>query len=211
MTDAATLYNNEGNDSIVEVATGSAICYPFAMRVATLDRKQRTLDINTQWLTSTSGCPSLREQGRQRIINATPGMAAMLSGKAWDRLGGRIDQLKAMLEMGGGKANLPETPQQATQLALRHLSEVMSRTLLAVVEGNEQEKDVESIIAQGKQGVRAMIEEVVPGQADAMWEFFESGVYPRLDPLVRSILEDRNAVGTPTESHTDDLRLTIKL
>ena len=211
VTDAATLYNNEGNDSIVEVATGSAICYPFAMRVATLDRKQRTLNINTQWLTSTSGCPSLREQGRQRIINATPGMAAMLSGKAWDRLGGRIDQLKAMLEMGGGKANLPETPQQATQLALRHLSEVMSRTLLAVVEGNEQEKDVESIIAQGKQGVRAMIEEVVPGQADAMWEFFESGVYPRLDPLVRSILEDRNAVGTPTESHTDDLRLTIKL
>ena len=211
VTDAATLYNNEGNDSIVEVATGSAICYPFAMRVATLDRKQRTLDINTQWLTSTSGCPSLREQGRQRIINATPGMAAMLSGKAWDRLGGRIDQLKAMLEMGGGKANLPETPQQATQLALRHLSEVMSRTLLAVVEGNEQEKDVESIIAQGKQGVRAMIEEVVPDQADAMWEFFESGVYPRLDPLVRSILEDRNAVGTPTESHTDDLRLTIRL
>jgi len=116
-----------------------------------------------------------------------------------------------MLENGGGQVNMPESPQQATQLALRHLKEVLSRTLLAVVEGNERQQDVESIINQGKQGTKAMIQEVVPSQADALWEFFHNDVYPRLDPLVRSVLEDRNAVGTPTESHTDDLQLDLIL
>ena len=56
-----------------------------------------------------------------------------------------------------------------------------------------------------------MIGEVAPEQAESLWEFFESEVYPKLEPLVRSILEDKNAVGTPAESHTDDLQLSITL
>jgi len=211
VTDAATSYQDERTDSIVEIATGSAICYPFALRVASLDNDCRTLEIDTRWLTATANCPTLRELGRQRIINSTPGMAAMLSNKAWSKLGGRMGQLKAMLEMGGGKTNLPETPQQATQLALRHLSEVLTRAMLAVVEGNEQENDVEDIIKQGKQGIRAMIEEVAPDQADSLWEFFEENVYPKLLPLVRNVFEDHNAVDTSNESHTDDLHLTVTL
>ena len=211
VTDAVSQYDATRTDSVVEVATGSAICYPFAIRTATFDSQHRTLNIDTRWLTATDDCPTLRDQGRQRIINSTPGMAAMLSGKAWSKLGGRMIQLKAMISMGGGQVNLPETPQQATQLVLRHLSEVLSRALLAVVEGNEQEQDVESIIEEGKQGIRAMIAEVAPEQADNLWEFFLNDVYPKLDPLVRSILEDRNAVGSSQESHTDDLRLQVKL
>ena len=211
VTDVATQYNASRSDSIVEVATGSAICYPFAIRTATIDHKGHTMDIDTRWLTATDRCPNLREQGRQRIINSTPGMAAMLSGKAWSKIGGRMNQLKAMIEMGGGKAKLPENPQQATQLVLRHLSEVLSRALLAVVEGNEQNRDVESIIEEGKQGIRAMIAEVAPDQADNLWEFFINDVYPKLDPLVRSVLDDRNAVDTPLEGHADDLKLKVRL
>ena len=211
VTDAAKLYNDDRSDSIVEVATGSAICYPFALRVAQFDSNHSTLDIDTHWLDATAAYPNLRELGRQRIINSTPGMAAMLSGKAWSKLGGRINQLKAMLEMGGGKANLPETPQQATQLALRHLSEVLSRAVLAVVEGNDREADIEDIINEGKQGIRAMIEEVAPDQSDNLWDFFLSEVYPKLEPLVRSVLGDVNAVDTDAESRTNDLQLTVTL
>ena len=211
VTDAATLYNSDRTERLVEIATGSAICYPFAMRVATLDKKRRSLEIETRWLNATSGCPTLREQGRQRIIAATAGITAMMSNKVWGKVGTRMGQLKRMLEVGGGKTNLPETSQQATQLARRHLSEVLSRAMLAVVEGNEQEKDSQGIIDQGKQGVRAMIEEIAPDQADALWEFFLADVYPKLEPIVRSVLEDRNAVGTPNESHTDDLHVNIKL
>lgn len=211
VTDAATLYNTTHTDSLVEIATGSLICYPFALRVCTLDKKRHTLGVQTRWLTATASSPELREQGRARIINATPGIAAMIAGKAWDKVGSHMGQLKRMLEVGGGKTSLPETPQQASQLALRHLKEVLSRTMLAVVEGNEQEKDVEDIINKGKQGIRAMIEEVAPEQADALWEFFLNDVYPQLEPMVRSILEDRNAVDTPSESRTDDLNLTLRL
>ena len=211
VTDVATLYNSNHTDSIVEVTTGSAICYPFAMRVLTFNPKSHSLDIDTRWLTQTSACPTLREQGRQHIINSTPGMAAMLSNKAWSKLGGRMNQFKKMLEVGGGKTNLPETPQQATQLVLRHLNEVLSRAMLAVVEGNEQEENLKELIEQGKQGIRAMIEEAAPEQADALWEFFQAEVYPKVEPLVRSVLEDRNAVATADESHTDDLHLTLKL
>ena len=211
VTDAATRHTAERNDSIVEIATGSAICYPFALRTATLDRDNRTLAIDTHWLTATATCPTLRELGRQRIINSTPGMAALLSGKAWSKIGGRMNQLKAMIEMGGGKANLPETPQQATQLALRHLSEVLTRTMLAIVEGNENENDIDGLIQEGQQGIRAIIAEVAPDQADNLWDFFQSDVYPKLDPLVRSLLEDRNSVGTSTESRTSDLSLTVNL
>ena len=56
-----------------------------------------------------------------------------------------------------------------------------------------------------------MIAEVAPEQADNLWEFFLNDVYPKLDPLVRSILEDRNATDTPLESQINDLRLKIKL
>ena len=211
VTDAATQYYNNRADSIVEVATGSSICYPFALRVAALDSKHSMLDIDTRWLNATPSCPTLRELGRQRIIKSTPGLAAMISGKAWNKLGGQMGQIKAMLESNGSKVYLPETPQQATQLALRHLSEVLSRSMLAVIEGNEQEKDIEDIINEGKRGIRGMIEEVAPSQADNLWEFFEHDVYPKLEPLVRSILEDRNAVGAPDESHSDDLHLKVSL
>ena len=212
VTDAATMKNDERTDSIVEIATGSAICYPFALRTATLDPHDNTLAIDTRWLTATATCPTLREQGRQRIIAATPGMTAMLSNKAWNKMKGRMGQLKAMLEMGGGKANLPETPQQAAQLVLRHFNEVLSRAMLAVVEGNEQENDVESIITQAKEGIRAMIQEVAPAQADDLYDFFLTSVYPtKVEPLVRSLLEDRNAIHSLAESHIDDLHLTIHL
>jgi 3',5'-cyclic AMP phosphodiesterase CpdA len=211
VTDAVTFYNSERTDSIVEVATGSAICYPFALRTATFDPEHRTLDISTRWITATSSCPTLRELGRQRIIKATPGITAMLSNKAWNQVGNRLGQLKAMLEMGGGKVQLPETPQQATQLALRHFSGVLSRVMLAVVEGNDEQQDIEDIIEQGKQGIRAMIEEIAPDQADNLWDFFMENFYPKMDTLVRGILEDRNAVGTSNESHTDDLHLTVNL
>ena len=212
VTDAATMKNDERTDSIVEIATGSAICYPFALRTATLDTHDNTLAIGTRWLTATATCPTLREQGRQRIIAATPGMTAMLSNKAWNKMKGHMGQLKAMLEMGGGKANLPETPQQAAQLVLRHFNEVLSRAMLAVVEGNEQENDVESIITQAKEGIRAMIQEVAPAQADDLYDFFLTSVYPtKVEPLVRSLLEDRNAVHSLAESHIDDLHLTIHL
>ena len=211
VTDAVSQFNAERTDSIVEVATGSAICYPFALRVIAVDQARQEATVETRWLTATATCPDLREKGRQRIINSTPGMAAMLSGKAWDKLGGRMGQLKAMLEMNGGKVGLPSTPQQATQLVLRHMSEVLSRAMLAVVEGNEQEQDIEGIIGEVKQGIHAMIEEVAPDQADNLWDFFQAEVYPKFEPVVRSVLEDRNAVGTPNESHTDDLRLTLHL
>ena len=210
VTDAVTLYNNDRTDSIVEVATGSAICYPFAMRMVKV-QPGHDITVDTHWLNATPSCPTLRELGRQRIINATPGMAAMLSSKAWSRVGNHMSQLKRFLESDGTKSNLPETPQQATQLVLRHLSEVLSRTLLAVVEGNEQEAVTEDLIDQGKQGLRAIIAETAPSQADALWEFFQSSVYPRLEPLVRSILEDRNSVGTPAESQTSDLHLRLRL
>ena len=212
VTDAATVHNGGRTDSSVDVGTGSAICYPFAVRLATLNDKHRQLDIDTRWLTSSTFCPDLREMGRQRIISATPGMAAMLSGKVWNKVGSRMEQMKKMLEAGGGKISLPETSQQASQLALRHLSGVLSRAMLAVVEGNEQEMDVEDIINEAKMGIRAMIEEVAPEHADMLWEFFQSEVYPnKLEPLVRSILEDRNALDAAGGSHIDDLHLSIKL
>lgn len=211
VTDAATLHNSERSDSIIDVGTGSAICYPFAMRVASLSNERTSLEIDTRWLNGTSECANLREMGRQRIINATPGVTTLLSGKVWNKVGSRMGQLKKFLEAGGNKTNLPETSQQASQLALRHLSGVLSRTMLAVVEGNEQDLQADDIINEGKQGIRAMIEEVAPEQADNLWEFFLNDVYPKLEPVVRSILEDRNAVNSGKESHINDLHLTVKL
>lgn len=211
VTDATTLYNNEHTDSIIEIATGSAICYPFALRTVTVDPRHHQLTVATRWLNATPECPTLRETGRQRIINATPGMATMLTNKAWNKVGNRMGQLKKMLEVGGGKTNLPETPQQATQLVLRHLNEVLSRAMIAVVEGNEQEKDVDELMNMGKEGVRAIIDETAPNQADALWEFFLADVYPKLEPLVRSILQDLNGVGTRGESRTDDLQLKARM
>lgn len=58
VTDAATQQNAERTDSIVEISTGSAICYPFAMRVATLDRGKKKLDVVTRCLMRRSRAPT---------------------------------------------------------------------------------------------------------------------------------------------------------
>lgn len=212
VTDAASLYNNEYTDSITEVATGSTICYPFAVRVCEYDSDKCAIGIGTRWLTATAGCPTLREQGRNRIINATPAMAQLLASKVWNAVAPRMGQIKRLLEMGGGTAILPETPQQASSMVLHHLSEALSHTMLAVMEGNEGEHGGQEIIEHGQQGLRAIIDEIAPdGEAGTLWDFFTESVYPRLEPIARSILEDRNAVGTAGERVTDDLNTVINL
>jgi len=211
VTDAATFHDKGRTDSIVDIATGSSIVYPFALRIATLDGKHKTLSIDTHGISATQSCPNLRTQGRERIVNATPGVAATITGRAWPTVEGRIGQLKRLLERGGGQVNLPTTQQHATQLLLKHLKETISSVVLAVVEGNENEHDSAAIIQQVQQGLHAIITEVAPDQADDLWTFFMEEVYPKLDPMVRTTLEDLNAVGTPNQSRTDDLTLSVKL
>jgi len=211
VTDAARALNTTDHNGIVEMATGSAITYPFAMRIAQLSIDKRQMSIDTHWVTSTPQCPHLRELGRQRVTQATPHIANLISNKLWDKMSGRVQQMKYLLEADGGTVNLPQSASQTSDLMLRHLSEVLTRTLLAVVEGNEQEKQPEDIVAQGKQSVKALIQDVAPQQADNLWNFFNQDVYPKLEPLVRSLLEDRNGVNTTHESRTNDLRLIVDL
>lgn len=209
ITDAATGLPNAQGDALTEVATGSAVTYPFAWHLASLSH--HFLHITTHRLQATAHCPDLQQLGRRRIEAAAPRMADMLARRVWNKVGNRLDALGAFLAADGEKPKLPSSRQEATHLVLRHLRQPIADALLAMTQGNEDEQNPQAIIDATRQGLRAMIDELAPRQANQLWDFFSAQVEPKLEPLVRSVLLDLNHAGTPHERKTNDLTLTIEL
>lgn len=112
---------------------------------------------------------------------------------------------------GADTTALPTTAQQATALMIRHMQEPLTQSLLIVTRGGEDPQQAPAIIDAVKQGIMGMVQEVMPSQAQFMGPFLIENLWPHVEPMVRSALEDLNQVGTPTESSTPDHVLQLKL
>ena len=181
VSDIAQDYNAVATDSIVEIATGSAITYPFGYRTLSLSPDHNSLHVNTGYINSTPSFPQLREQGRERLRRSVPMLSSMLTGKLGQRFAGRLDVLNEPLE----------------------------QLLMAFVEGNESHRDYSAIVADVKRRFRSLIEQKLGSSVLA--EFLLEEVYPQVEPLLRSIVEDRNHCGTSREVVVDDHGVTLPL
>ncbi len=203
ITDAATI------DGITDVATGSASTYPLPMRIVTVSPELEMLSIETRFFDGLD--EELLQRGRQQVENSAVTVAGMLSRRLWPKISGRMDQLKQMLEMQGMQATkLPQNAQELSDLLVRHLREPLTKGLLEMSRGNENEGNAIVVIDGIKQGVKGMMVELLGDEGEMMAEFLIDEMFPRVEPMLKSALEDVNHVGVSDESRTDDHVLSIK-
>lgn len=203
ITDAATI-------GVTDVATGSASTYPLPMRTVTVSPRLESLSIETRFFDSLDN--ELLQRGRKQVENSAGTVAGMLSRRLWPKISGRMDQLKQMLEMQGMEATkLPQNAQELSDLLVRHLREPLAKSLLDVSRGGENVHNAAVVVAGIKQGVVGMMVELLGAEGEMMAEFLIEEMFPRVEPMLKSALEDLNQVGTENESGTDDHLLEIRL
>lgn len=202
ITDAATM------GGITDVATGSASTYPLPMRAVTIDGSLSSMNINTRFFDKLDS--QLLEQGRRQVERSVDGIAAMISGKLWQR----VEKMKGSRDMfatlGIDESKMPQSAQQLSVLVLKHLREPLTQSLLLVSHGGEDPSQGAAIIDAVRLGVRGMLDEVMPGQ-DEIAEFLMDNLMPRVETVLRSALEDINKVDTDEQSSTPDLSLALPL
>lgn len=203
ITDAAMI------DGITDVATGSASTYPLPMRIVTVSPELEMLSIETRFFDGLD--EELLQRGRQQVENSAEVVARMISRKLWPKINGRMDQLKQMLEMQGMEVTkLPQNAQELSDLLLRHMREPLIKGLLTMSRGNENARNSTVVIDGIKQGVKGMMVELLGDEGEMMAEFLIDEMFPRVEPMLKSALEDINQVGTENESKTDDRTLSVK-
>ena len=203
ITDAATI------GGITDVATGSASTYPLPLRTVLIDDDMKWMSISTRFFDDLD--EKLLQRGHEQVEKSAVTVAGMLSRRLWPKIEGRMEQLKQMLEMQGIETTkLPQSAQEVSDLLVRHLCEPLTKSLLEVSRGNESEHQAASVIDEIKHGVKGMMVELLGNEGEMIAEFLIDEVFPRVEPMLKSALEDVNHVGASDESRTDDHVLSIK-
>ena len=206
ITDAATW-----GGTITDVATGSASAYPLPLRTATISQRLDTMTISTRSLDKDID-NSILQKSLSKINNSAPALASIASRRLWARMGKQMGTIKEMLaSQGVDLSHFPQDEHDLQELILRHMQQPLSQSLLAITCGNEQPQQASSIIDAIRKGLQSMVAEVIPEQADTVGEFLVESLMPRVEPLLRSALEDINQLGSPQESRTPDHSLKIAL
>ncbi|MBP5688502.1 MAG: metallophosphoesterase [Muribaculaceae bacterium] len=204
ITDAAT------ESGITDVATGSASTYPLPMRTAIIDPSLNTITIETSFFENID--KSILEKGRGKIENSAPVLAALISRRLWPRMESRLKQYEPLLaEQGIDTSRLPRDARDVSNLITKHLREPLTESLMAVTLGGEDPAQAQAIVGAIKNGVQQMMTEIFGDGGESVATFLLSNLMPRVEPTLRSALEDLNQVGTDHQSATHDHQLTIKL
>ncbi len=203
ITDAATI------NGITDVGTGSASTYPIVMRTAIVDPSRTSLSIETRIFDSPSNC--ILGEGRTKIEGSAPALASIISRRLWPRMERTLKQYEPLLaEQGIDTSRLPQNANDVTALITKHLREPLTQSLLAVSRGGEDPAQAQAIVEAIKQGVQQMMTEIFGDGGESVANFLLANLMPRMEPTLRSALEDLNQVGTSTQSTTNDHQLTIK-
>lgn len=206
-TDAARAYSPLGNDSIFDIATGSAVTYPNYWRLLTLTSGGQ-LHIATRQLTATPSCSSLQATSRQTIERNAPSIIRSMTGKLWPQLQGKIKKIP----FAGHLLKLPDNAADMADTLVARFGNMATTAYLTFLEGNEGSKATDGMIAEGKAEITdyasAITRRLIRGKVLSM---ISKSLMPRIDPLITSAMGDVNAVGTPHQSVTDDLFLTVTL
>ena len=153
-----------------------------------------------------------KKKSLSKINNSAPALASIASRRLWARMGKQMGTIKEMLaSQGVDLSHFPQDEHDLQELILRHMQQPLSQSLLAITCGNEQPQQASSIIDAIRKGLQSMVAEVIPEQADTVGEFLVESLMPRVEPLLRSALEDINQLGSPQESRTPDHSLKIAL
>ena len=203
-------------DSLVDIATSSAVSYPNAYRMITASNDFTKWRVETEYVTRTANCDDIQQKSRQMLQdNIFSGLEASVND-VWDE----VDSYRGMLE----KYNLPpellpDNANELTAMLKEYLGKELMEAYLIHSEGNEANNPRSAELQKElKNGALKMLRQrltdigMTVEETDAKMLLLSIAYNMYLEPMLRGILSDVNqADENGLSSVTDDLNPTLLL
>lgn len=213
-----TTYRN-GNDSIIEITTGSPITFPCPYRLLTVSKDRKDLSIATDYITALPGIENLYTYSRDWMAVHTHNMITVLAPKVWSRMDEAQDKLKeaGIPEYAVGQLMecIPATNEERIALVDKHLGSTVVDLYLLHSEANEPDhKEADSLAQALYKGMDNMIDEVLSAKP-AIKIVFGSTIKLFAKSLaqepLQSLVEDKTQWASTNPDRTDDLSLQLTI
>lgn len=190
---------------MVEIATAAAVGYPCQWRMVTCAPRAGKMQLRTIALHSLPGDKDFGERARETFVNCIPSMTHGVLSRYWPDINLAIDNYRGKHPFVMRYIDLPDTPKAVADMLLKYLQEPVTRVYIAFAEGNEGGYDNHGVIEELITGVNHVVDETVKG---ILRPFVKAAmrlrIYKTARLVLRSILEDRNDIGTKDEVIIND-------
>ena len=192
--------------TMVEIATAAAVGYPCQWRVATCYPGNGKMHIQTRTLCSLPSNSDFGEDARKVFSNSIPTIVNGVLTRYWPEVSQAITNYSNKHSFMMRFVRLPETPQGLADLLLKHLQDPVTKAYIAFAEGNEGTTiNSRELVEQLISGADRIVNETVFG---ILKPFAKAALRLRIYNIarlvLRSILEDRNDIGTRHEAVIND-------
>ena len=196
---------NLRDGQMVEVATAAAVGYPCQWRLATCNTATGKIQLRTITLHSLPSDPDFAERAQDVFRNCIPSMTRGVLTRYWPEISHAIDNYRSKHNFVMRYVDLPGTPDAIADLLLKHLQQPVTETYIAFAEGNEGTRDNLALVEQLIDGVNRVVNETTRGILRPLAKAaMRLRVYGIARLVLRSILEDRNDIGTKHEAVIND-------
>ena len=198
---------------MVEVATAAAVGYPCQWRVATCNPVSGKIQLHTRTLFSLPSQPEFAETAREVFTHSIPSIVHGVLERYWPEVSQAIGNFSAKHPLVMRYVKIPDTPDGIAELLLTHLQEPVTRAYIAFAEGNEGSiGENNELIEQLIDGADQVVNKTVTGILKPLVKAaLRLRIYSTARLVLRSILEDRNDIGTSHESVINDHTAIIDL
>lgn len=194
---------NQGQ--MVEIATAAAVGYPCQWRVASCNTATGKMQLRTVTLHSLPSDPDFAERAQEVFKSCIPSMTHGVLTRYWPEISQAIDNYRSKHSFMMRYVDIPNTPEDIASLLLKHLQKPVTQAYIAFAEGNEGGSDHLALVEQLIDGVNHVVNETTRGILRPVAKAaLRLRVYSIARKVLRSILEDRNDIGTKHEAVIND-------
>ena len=192
--------------TMVEIATAAAVGYPCQWRVATCYPATGKMQLYTRTLFSLPSNQDFGETARGVFTDSIPTITNGVLTRYWPEISQAIEKYRHEHPIMMRFVKLPDSPQGIADMLLKHLQKPVTRAYIAFAEGNEGTMgDNKQLVEELIDGVDHIVDETVSG---ILKPFAKAALRLRIYNIarlvLRSILEDRNDIGTKHETVIND-------
>ena len=192
--------------TMVEIATAAAVGYPCQWRVATCYPATGKMQLHTRTLFSLPSNQDFGEMARGVFTDSIPTITHGVLTRYWPEISQAIEKYRHEHPIMMRFVKLPDSPQGIADMLLKHLQKPVTRAYIAFAEGNEGTMgDNKQLVEELIDGVDRIVDETVSG---ILKPFAKAALRLRIYNIarlvLRSILEDRNDIGTKHETVIND-------
>lgn len=198
--------------TMVEIATAAAVGYPSQWRIATCNPVAGRLSMRTISLLKLPGDNDFAQRSREIFVNCIPSMTRGVLNRYWPEISQTLDNYRLKHPYVMRHVELPDSPDAIADMLLKYLQDPVTRAYIAFAEGNEGGIDNRQLVEQLIIGVEQIVNETVKGILRPLIKLvLRLRIYKTARLVLRSILEDRNDIGTRHETVINDHTAIIDL